>query len=298
MFKSLLYRAVDPKSFADSITRDVLQLIFGSEYKMVFNQQVIVRKELQIEKLRAEVHDVPAFQKILDHYEKLESDFLKFEIDANLFVATSPDDEQWIEIKTVTFPNQSDLVIQRHLQPKNLLNYFNVRQFLGLMGFAYLFNKEEQCPVARIKQKDKSSASAQILKDFKDFKTVEPQDILNYHGTWALHLILMDKTVLQSDLSAPEWGNLIMDGILANQTWLEKQLGLNTNVYVFKMTENYVKVEYMALIIEDLLGDIEAERREKEVERREKEAERKLKDLYKKKLIEAGIDLPDENSLK
>ena len=102
------------------------------------------------------------------------------------------------------------------LQNKPLTEYFKFRHIYGVIGTSYLSYTDE---------KNKDPVPVEFLK----------KEGVSNPCVWIAHLILMDKRVLTEFKDAPERSQAILNGIMSHQAELREKLGLNPNVYKYKL---------------------------------------------------------------
>jgi hypothetical protein len=284
----LKIRAIDQKGTADQITKNIFHALFKPETDPQFNTFIQQSQEAYFDKIITLCQSEKDRNKIRAKMEKNLTEFFHFEIDGTVLLNYLPPFNQepnrnttksiiskdkstrdknttkkntkeknqitqrsYIEIKMFTMPEGDETKsIRPRLQKSFLTRNFTINNYLGLMGFSYLHKKGENSPLAI------------------DFKTGRyPEGI---QSVWAVHLVILDRTILRTGLKAPTIANLILKAMQEHDHKLlqqiESQLDLN-----FRPTNNLVKVILMAQIIHQLKQQVEYERKQKEEERKQKE---------------------------
>jgi hypothetical protein len=258
---ALMFRANDPKAFADQITRNVLGQIFPLDFHPEFNQYVSVSTSLFLDRFRTLNQSTNDFSQAIQKIAENQEDFVTHEIDAVIYVHSAELREKWIEIKLFTCPDQSSRILEKHLEPRVLADYFTKNDFLGLLGFSLIYT-EHGDPLA--------------LEDPR------LRVIPNVSGSWMIHLLFLDQGVCEDLRSTPDRAKWLLDQIHGDLTDFTARVGLNKYGCMFKMTENFVKVVKMEQLLEDYKVELEQAQKEKEQERKEKEQERKEKEQERK----------------
>lgn len=263
--KALMFRANDPKAYADQITRDVFTQIFPQNYHPEFNQYVSVNASLLIDRFEDLSQRIPRLSDALPAIRQNPDNFLTHEIDAVVYVHSAMIREKWIEIKLFTCPEQSSKILEKHLEPRNMTEYFGKNDFLGLMGFSVIHTSKNE-PLA--------------------FEQERQQIAPNAPGSWMIHLFLLDQGACHDLRSARDRAEWLLNQIRSDLGDFTERIGLNKQNCFFSMTENFVKVVKMAQLLEEYKAELVKERRKTEQERKEKEQERQKREKLEQEISE------------
>jgi hypothetical protein len=271
-------RAIDQKGIADQITKNIFSTLFKPETDPQFNTFIQQSQEAYLDKIIELCQSEKDKQKIKAKMEKNPAEFFHFEIDGtvllNYLIPLNPNlnrktqkknqnkQRKYIEIKLFTMPEgDKTKSIRPHFQKGFLTRNFTINNYLGLIGFSFLHKKGEDSPLSI------------------DFETGAYPD--GIQSVWAVHLIMIDKTILKAGLNAPAIARLVLSGMQDHDQILLKEIDSQLDLN-FRPTSNLVKVILMAQIIHQLKQQVEYERKQKEAERKQKEAERKQKEAERK----------------
>jgi hypothetical protein len=300
-------RAINQKMTADRITEFVLGRLFRPETNPKFNVHLYLERQILFENLRKKYGEnikLTEFEKI---YNNLDQKFIHAEIDGAIYLhlqnhspttkahrksTANIKQHHLIEMKLFTCPKEDPIKsLNKHLQDHALKEFFLIRDILGMMSFSYLH---------RVGETDVLAPNDKVLQG----KKLPP--------FWAIHLILMDRRIVDELNDAPSRSKRILAAIHEHQQKIPH--GLNPKEYIYELISNILKVVSMTQVIARLENDLEearqreekalqqvkaerkakeAERKAKEAERKAKEAERKAKEAYRQKLIDHGIS-PDD----
>ncbi|MHA1372196.1 MAG: hypothetical protein ACTSRA_21055, partial [Promethearchaeota archaeon] len=279
----LEYRAADQRSIADSITKNIFSVLFKPEVQTIFNVYVTISRDAKALKIRELALSTKDEKEYIAALRESPVEYYKYEIDGIILLTVSQDVpgnshiKKLVEIKLYTVPEDDAMkVLVRHLQKKVLINYFSVRDYLGLLGFSYLIDLESGKPVL-------------VDPETESY----PNDI---PSIWAVHLVLIDRTILHDNLNAPARARLILDVMKINSNKILKIYGLPENIN-FKPTSNLIKVMYMSSLYYNLkkkyeraveeLNDYkriaEEEQRKREEEQRKREEEQRKREEEQRK---------------
>ncbi|GAB4306093.1 MAG: hypothetical protein Kow0069_02500 [Promethearchaeota archaeon] len=129
-------RAVDQKGVADEVTRRVLTALFQPEAKPQFNASISVWRDVIVSRVRKFFEERMSDEEIERELAKRPQEYFNFEIDGVVFLAVSSPRERLIEVKLFTAPVGDDgKILRKHLRNGQLAENFEVRDYLGLMGF-------------------------------------------------------------------------------------------------------------------------------------------------------------------
>ncbi|MHA1731310.1 MAG: hypothetical protein ACTSU5_05170 [Promethearchaeota archaeon] len=301
-------RAIDQKALADRSAEKVFGDLFPEAAKPLFNVVVRVERELLLDRLRERYPDAVPTAKLEEVLRSRDKRYLRFEIDVCLEVGLRCDlfagspakgpgspavdltPYTLVEVKAFTAPTDDPgKVLRGHLQQGALRDNFLVRDMFGVMAFSYLHHAGERDPVAPNDPRLVAALGAEF--------------------TWAVHLALYDRRVLESGKNAPELANELFAEVDRHlEVALDHALprlppGERRKLFKFDLTYNILKVLEMTQLMNELEAGLNAERarreeaerrcedeqkRREEAERRREEEQRRVAEL-KKMLVERGV---------
>ncbi|MHA1732475.1 MAG: hypothetical protein ACTSU5_11060 [Promethearchaeota archaeon] len=311
-------RAIDQKALADRSAARVFGDLFPEAAKPLFNVVVRVEREFLIDRLKERFPDAVPTAKLEELLQSRDKRFLRFEIDVCLEVglrcdlfagalAGAPGNPAvdltpytLVEVKGITAPlDDPGRVLRGHLQEGTLRKQFLVRDLFGVMAFSYLHPAGEHDPVAPNDPRLLAVGGAEF--------------------TWAVHLALYDRRVLESGEKSPELaGEFFAEverhlGVALDHALPRVPPGERRKLFKFDLTYNILKVLEMTQLMNELEAGLnaerarreeaerlreeeqrrreEAERLREEEQRRREEAERRVAEL-KKMMVARGI--PEE----
>lgn len=275
--RSMEFRATDPKSHVDDITRALFQRIFGGRYTLAFNKLIKLEKTLIVGKLRNLLDAGYTLEAFVEAYEKDAKPFTTVEIDASIQLDAEGQPKRRFEIKLFTCPGQSGSVLEGRMTRATLQRYFSTRDFMGFITFASIHDATH--PKRPPRYNDKVPEA--------------------WRTGWFLHLAIVDARVLIAPGTARTLANEVLGAMQEDHAFMARHLSINTRDCPVSLIENYVKVINMSYIIEQLQRDLEeSERRREELERRREELERQRDAMERKArrlekaLKDAGIPSP------
>ena len=309
MKEFLLYPAANQLNTANISVKKIFGDIFKSDTHPRFNFRIRFSKKVDFKKLRVQYPKYIPINELESIIKEEKDDYYHAEIDGALQLNLYPkentqnlsntinkkrdkkynkkssdiDKYTFIEIKLFTAPLEDESkVIERNLQKGNLEKYFKYRNLFGLLGFSFVFDTEntEYVPIAE------NDSVFEANKKSKDIDGDNGNKMNAIKSIWAMHLILMDYSILSTTKNAPNRSKLILSAINEHQSIMMQNLDYGNN-YKVGLTNNLIKVVKMYQQIEELKNDLKAERKKTEAERKKTETERRiLEEKLKKSEIE------------
>ena len=292
------YRAINQSSTANSITKSLFTDIFKPSSMPKFNFMIENRKVFDQLKMQKVFGKSIELSKLFSLSYEANPTYYKAEIDGAIQVSFNPesvdkekhDGYAYVEIKLFTAPiDERGRILTRRLQKKPLGDYFKLRHIFGLIGFSYLQKENDIEPV---------------VKNDPKLEGIEAPNL------WCIHLILMDKGILNDGQNAVDRAKQTLQSI-KNHNKRILQKALRQKGFIFGLIYNLVKVIQLSQTIVKYKNELEnkekqlkrakqrvAEEKQRVAEEKQRVAEEKQRadesdkraDKYLKKLLEMGID--------
>ena len=288
------YRAINQAFTANSITKSIFTDVFKPSSLPKFNFMIEYKNVFDQHKMHKAFGKSIDLSKLFSLSYEANPTYYKAEIDGAIQVSFTPesvekekhDEYAYVEIKLFTAPvNERGRILTRRLQKKPLSDYFKLRHIFGLIGFSYLQKENDIEPVV------------------KNDSKMEGFEVPNL---WCIHLILMDRGILNDGQNAIIRAEQILQSINThNKRILPKEL--SQKGFIFGLIYNLVKVIQMSQTIVKLKNELEdkdklleiaekrvAEEKQRVAEEKQRVTEEKQRaDEYLKMLLEMGIN-PDK----
>jgi hypothetical protein len=238
---------------------------------MEFNQIIKMDKQLHIEKLQQLDEQGFNLKTAIKKITENQSEFFKIEVDSSIELIQKTDPKRLFEIKMYTSPKKSNRLLADYLTPSELTHYLTTRDFLGLITFATIHDKDQ--PNKRV-----------------DYPEDYPEE---YRYEWLLHFCVVDRRILKEKSSSKQKADCITEAIFEDQRFFSDELNLNSLNGSISMIENYVKVVEMMYQIEklqkkledtekSLMQEQEARKRDRNALIQEQEARKREEEAWKR----------------